>query len=65
MTELQTSIEDRNRAAWLEWQLKRQHGFRYHDAWSPNARAYLEWAQGRKLEAARSFLDRLRYNRPK
>lgn len=61
VTEWEGNCEDRNHLAMVEWRLRVINGFTYQDAWSPTTRAYLDWAQTRKLEVARSFLDRLKY----
>lgn len=61
------SLEDRNAIALRQWKLRWRiyhlHAIELRDAWGPHERAFLTFSHARKLEAARSFLDRLHYLR--
>ena len=66
MTEWEGTLEQRNKRALKMWRhhakLVRDHGVNpFPDAQQPAERAYLIFSYSRKLEVARSFLDRLRY----
>jgi hypothetical protein len=62
MSEWEGTLEQRNERALKAWQCRRSIP-RLHipDAQSPRERQYLDYCYSRKLESARSFLDRLRY----
>jgi hypothetical protein len=68
MTDWEVTLEQRNAKALKMWRvhmnLVRAYGVAvFPDARRPRERDYFEFAMGRKLEVARSFLDRLHYNR--
>lgn len=63
MTEWPGTLEQRNAHALREFRYKWESSLYCPDAWRPMERQYLDYVMGLKLEAARSFLDRLKYTR--
>lgn len=65
LSEWEGSLKERNDRAlkrWaVAWGLCQHHNIVLPDARAPVERDYFDFSQARKLEAARSFLDRVKY----